>query len=185
MGTGKTTSDMFEVGLSFRAADRGVIRPSSKRLSDFPRLSRLTEAVCGSHGNRFSRDKLNIICRRYMPGQGIPFHVDRPGLFAEEVFGCILRNTSEMGMQFRRKPGGRFRLAERRGTCFKLSGDARYKWTHGVPPLASGDRFSVTWRFLLLEGEHSIPHTSCSETPSCDTDGQRFLGRSRVKEDRR
>ena len=36
-------------------------------------------------------------------------------------------------------------LLYRRGLCISLAGEARCRWTHGVPRLAAGQRISLSW----------------------------------------
>jgi len=152
------SSDMFEIGWSFRAMDKQQDRMMLPALSlaDFPSLRALLEValVAFSGTKELREDALNIICRRYTKYQGIPFHVDRPNLFEEDVYGCVLLNTSDVALEFvqRSRAGeviaGPHRIAEQPGTCFKQSGDARTKWQHGVEPLCEGERISVTWRWI-------------------------------------
>mmetsp|Transcript_15774 Transcript_15774/g.49637 ORF Transcript_15774/g.49637 Transcript_15774/m.49637 type:complete len:99 (-) Transcript_15774:27-323(-) len=74
-------------------------------------------------------------------------------MFEEDVYGCVLLNTSDRVLEFQQttrsgKVLRSFRMDERPGACFRQRGEARYSWSHGLEPLESGERFSVTWRWF-------------------------------------
>lgn len=153
----KSTSSMFEIGWSFLAADHGQIK-LAKPIPNFPKLlqflANTVQAITGS--SDICEERLNVICRQYLEGQGIPMHVDRREMFDEDVYGCVLSNSSNGALEFQQaKRSGEvlrsFRLDERAGVCFRQREDARYKWTHGLEPLAFGERVSVTWRWFEAE----------------------------------
>lgn len=154
-GSRKSTSSMFEVGWSFLSLDSHGTFEAAKPLSAFPMLQRvLCSVILAISGcDDLDESRLNVICRHYAPGQGLKFHVDRPGMFYEHVFGCVLGNSSDRHLEFRRVGKSRevlsaFRLDEKPGICFRQSSDSRYRWIHGVEPIKSGERVSVTWRWL-------------------------------------
>merc|ERR1712232_795883 len=99
-------------------------------------------------------DTVNIIVRRYRPGQGLPKHLDRPQLFDEDVYGCILHNTSDKVLTFEQQSqsgevvAGPHALEEKPGCCFRTRGPSRYEWIHGVDELGHGERISATWRWI-------------------------------------
>ena len=43
-------------------------------------------------------EKLNVIVRAYAQRGKLDPHVDRPDLFEEDVCGCILENTTDVGL---------------------------------------------------------------------------------------
>jgi len=153
---GKSSSQMFEVGWSFLAAEQDKVMRREKQLDDCPKLRLLlAEAVyviCGSLD--LCEPRLNVICRQYSRGQGIPMHFDRKELFDEDVYTCILENSSDGALEFRQTSRSgdiikRFRCAETPGSILRMRGESRYVWLHGVdPPLTHGQRFSVTWRWI-------------------------------------
>ena len=91
--------------------------------------------------------------------RGLPHaHVDRPDIFGEDVYTCILANTSEARLTFhapeQAKSGDSavtYRVPETPGLCVHLTGRARTEWKHEVPRLHSGHRLSVSWRFYHEE----------------------------------
>ena len=113
-------------------------------------------------------DRLNIIVRRYRAGEGLPFHVDyhagasnpKYHVYDEPVYGCVLRNTSTSVLTFRHKKET-CSLPERCGRGDKADcGDdgevlvflqlapIRFTCQHGLVPLPSGERISLTWRWI-------------------------------------
>eukprot|EP00931_Biecheleriopsis_adriatica_P069035 TRINITY_DN42924_c0_g1_i1.p1 TRINITY_DN42924_c0_g1~~TRINITY_DN42924_c0_g1_i1.p1 ORF type:complete len:537 (-),score=121.07 TRINITY_DN42924_c0_g1_i1:5-1615(-) len=147
---------MFEVGWSFAAMEHDGLMHQEKKLADFPRLrALLVEAITAIAGSGdLGEETLNVICRRYSSGQGLPRHIDRPKLFEEDVYGCILLNTSDQVLEFEQSDWQTgevlqlHRVSEEPGICFRQRGPARYDWAHGVMPLQRGERISVTWRWF-------------------------------------
>merc|ERR1712129_250476 len=167
---GKASSSMFEVAWSFHALEKDKVMSVARPLGEFPCLrAMLTEAMqLLSSKEDLHETSLNVICRRYMRGQGLPMHVDRPGLFDEDVYGCVLLNTSSSRLTFESMNSEeRIELNESQGSCFVQRGEARYKWSHGVEPIADGgERISVTWRWIA---EKAMPK------------GQRAVGKGKGK----
>eukprot|EP00929_Paragymnodinium_shiwhaense_P068982 TRINITY_DN34801_c0_g1_i1.p1 TRINITY_DN34801_c0_g1~~TRINITY_DN34801_c0_g1_i1.p1 ORF type:complete len:529 (-),score=57.87 TRINITY_DN34801_c0_g1_i1:287-1873(-) len=152
----KGATAMVEVGWSFLAMDRSEKMQAAKTPQNFPALLALLQSamLALSGVDDLGEETLNVICRQYVQGQGLPKHVDRPRMFQEEVYGCVLLNTSDQVLEFEktdRDTGQRLclhRVAENCGACFCQEGEARYQWSHGVEPLTEGERVSVTWRWF-------------------------------------
>eukprot|EP00928_Gymnodinium_smaydae_P002095 TRINITY_DN10734_c0_g2_i2.p1 TRINITY_DN10734_c0_g2~~TRINITY_DN10734_c0_g2_i2.p1 ORF type:complete len:744 (+),score=66.36 TRINITY_DN10734_c0_g2_i2:104-2335(+) len=152
----KSSSQMFEVGWSFHSMDESGVMQQARPLADFTRLREvLTDVMLALTGcDDLGEDTLNIICRRYSRGQGLPRHIDRPQLFEEDVYGCVLLNNSDKCLEFQQvsKSGdvlaAPYRIEEQSGSCMQQRGPARYDWLHGVEPLGRGERVSVTWRWI-------------------------------------
>ena len=101
---------------------------------------------------------LNVIVRRYRAGEGLVFHVDYHGdvvrskkyhAYDEPVYGCVLENTSDGALTFKHGRDAVVRLPERKGTVFLQTGHARFACRHGLPPLTTGERVSITWRWVV------------------------------------
>lgn len=165
----------LEVGLSFYQSDYagdGSWRAEAKRLrplAEFPALREVLasamESLCGGRGpdageprpDMLDSELLNIIVRRYGLGDSITFHRDKVDWFQEEVFGVVLRNTSDRALEFHRSVEDvtcRWVVDEVPGICFRQCGDARFDWSHGVRPIGTGERISATWRWF--QAPHSI-----------------------------
>ena len=155
--------NVLEVGWSYFNADCQDLGTnqwcpttiSGPPLSDFPCLRQLINCVMHELDGptwALPTEKLNVICTLYGVGEGITMHVDTIDLFEENVYGCILRNTSDRVLEFHKMARADDSVhhcyipKEVPGTCFVLGGSARYEWTHGVAPLRFGERISVTWR---------------------------------------
>lgn len=161
----KKSSAMFEVGWSFQAADHSGLAQPAEPLSQFPNLRALLAKAMRAlgAGPDLGEAALNVICRHYSRGQGIPLHVDRREMFHEDVFGCVLQNSSDRTLEFRQtsKSGEvlqSFQLDERPGVCFLQRGEARFSWSHGLEPSLYGERFSVTWRWFTPEWLPQVGH---------------------------
>lgn len=99
-GRGKAeTSDMTELGWSFRAAEARGTRELAQSIFDFPAtrsaievtLNMCVGVACPPHPitctqaamlalgghDELRPESLNVIVRRYRPGQGLPAHFDR------------------------------------------------------------------------------------------------------------
>jgi len=97
-------------------------------------LAPLIEAV--SALPEFQRPPDQVIVNEYLPGQGISAHVDCEPCFGPAIASLSLGGPAEM--VFRRRHAG-----ERRSLILEplmlliLSGEARYDWTHEIPPRKS------------------------------------------------
>lgn len=123
-------------------------------------LEDLAERLC-RHTDSFDRVPDQAIVNEYLPGQGIAMHVDRQ-CFGDTVATVSLGDCWQMDL----RPLG----AERSRTLYMnlapgsaliLSGEARYRWLHGIAKrkrdrLQHGSwrprkrRVSVTFRTVLL-----------------------------------
>ncbi|CAE8595378.1 unnamed protein product [Polarella glacialis] len=161
---------MFEVGLSYSKTTRACALRRAAPLADLPHLRALLEAASVSLGGPadLRERQLNVICRRYLPGHGLEPHRDLPEMIEEDIYGCVLSNTSGSALEFHRlrepEPdghhGGReesrispsaFRVDELPGTCFRQRGAARFEWNHGIEKVSYGERWSVTWRWIRTD----------------------------------
>jgi alkylated DNA repair protein (DNA oxidative demethylase) len=91
-------------------------------------------------------DLVEALVQRYPEGAPIGWHRDAP--MFEQVLGVSLLSPSRL--RFRRGPVGEretyeLTLAPRSG--YVLSGEARRKWEHQIPP-AKSLRYSITFRTL-------------------------------------
>jgi len=155
----QSSSDMFEVGWSFHAMESQKVMRIGNPLADFPCLLALVMEVMQAilpGPVTLGDESVNIICRRYRTGQSLPKHLDRAELFDEDVYGCVLLNTSDQALFFEQQSKSRSGdlvegphvLDEQPGCCFRSHGPARYEWVHGVKELSHGERISLTWRWI-------------------------------------
>ena len=136
-------------------------------LSGFPRLRDMVSGVMKmlDCSKPLDEHRLNVSCLLYSAGNYIPCHTDRPHIYRDVVFGCVLFNTSDSVLEFHTtdfcgRPTQRYMIHEEVGCCFLQQNDARYSWKHGVPPLSRGERISVTWRWFLDTVELEQRHDS-------------------------
>jgi len=101
-----------------------------------------------------------IIINEYTPGQGIKPHLDHITSFAEIVISLTLLSSVTMDFTSIESKESKPIYLERRSLVI-LSGDARYKWTHGIEgrlydtvkgkTKQRGRRISITFRKALLQ----------------------------------
>lgn len=99
-------------------------------------------------------DYLHLI--HYTAGHGIPSHVDRE-IFQDVVAGLTLQSGRVMDFTRPRRPSVRVLLLP--GDLYVMSGEARYKWEHGVPfqrvdqfhgrDRVRTDGMSASWRCMV------------------------------------
>lgn len=104
-----------------------------------------------------------MIVNEYQPGQGISPHVDCVPCFGDTIISLTLGSTCVMTFD----PLPPVRAIEqvqfflRPGDLLVMSGEARYRWKHGIPPRKSdfvhgmtiprGRRVSLTFRSVVLQ----------------------------------
>jgi alkylated DNA repair dioxygenase AlkB len=103
---------------------------------------------------RDAPDYLHLI--HYKAGSGIPSHVDRE-IFQDVVAGLTLKSSRVMEFTHPTRPLVRVLLLP--GDLYVISGEARHKWRHGVPPqlvdrfhgrdLVRTEGLSATWRGMV------------------------------------
>ena len=160
-----SSSSLLEMGISFSEFEARKILVPAFPISDFPRVRRVLKTVTRLLGDPHDIDArgLNVICRWYSSGAGLAPHRDRPDLFGERVYGCILDNTSDSGLEFTSSAtSSPIALPETPGLCFVQSGPARFDFTHEVRKLSTGRRISVTWRWYsatALRSNRNVDYT--------------------------
>ncbi|WP_406826410.1 alpha-ketoglutarate-dependent dioxygenase AlkB [Pedobacter sp. KACC 23697] len=83
-----------------------------------------------------------VIVNEYRPGQGISNHIDCEPCFADTIISISLSSTSIMNfINLESKLKIDAILEARSAICLK--GDARYKWSHGIPGRLADDIFGV------------------------------------------
>jgi len=146
---------VVELGISYRIAETKRRVTVGLPLAKFPAtlalVARATRVLGNGMEDSLKQDGLNVICRRYAPGDRLGFHRDSVGLFGEEIFGAVLTDSGP-GLVFRRQGEERHEYAvpEFAGCISVSTGDSRYAWSHGVLPRPEGSatRVSLTWRWL-------------------------------------
>lgn len=71
------------------------------------------------------------IVNEYLPGQGIAPHVDHPTMFDDEVVTISMAAPTTMSFSCRSSKATHDCRLERRSAT-RITGDARFKWTHGI-----------------------------------------------------
>lgn len=89
-----------------------------------------------------------VLVQRYPPGAGIGAHRDSPA-FGEPVVGLSLLGEARLVMHGPR--GARFETRLRPRSVYALRGEARWVWTHEIPPVKE-ERLSLTFRPIAMGG---------------------------------
>jgi len=90
-----------------------------------------------------------VIVNEYLTGQGIGLHVDRITSFGPVVISLSL--LTDCNMKFVNQtsfPKKEELVLLPRRSLVVLEKDARYVWAHGIPPLKSERRVSITFRTM-------------------------------------
>ncbi|XP_014666928.1 PREDICTED: alkylated DNA repair protein alkB homolog 8-like isoform X2 [Priapulus caudatus] len=75
-------------------------------------------------------DQLTV--NQYLPGQGIPPHVDTHSAFEDQLVSLSLGSAAMM--EFRRDDGRHLPVVLPRRSAIVMTGESRYLWTHGITP---------------------------------------------------
>jgi len=158
-------SDVMELGVPFTTLEKD----STFRFNETTREFRHTLELIAQQTARF-RDHLNkmvppeqraltgndchinVVIRRYRPGQSIGFHIDRLEKFEHPVWNLVLVSTNSEGGLHYENPldGTKIPVQESRGLVTVQTGKARAEFRHGVPTVRS-ERISITWRWFKPE----------------------------------
>jgi len=96
-------------------------------------------------------DFIDLMVIRYEPGAMIQPHFDKPVF--NHIVGVSMGSDADMVFSRPAEAGGEaITVTLPRRSMFKLSGDARFVYRHGIPPI-SGTRWSLTLRTLTAAGE--------------------------------
>lgn len=102
-----------------------------------------------------------ITVNKYLPGQGIPNHIDNISVFDEYILSLSL--NSDINMEFRKDLFKHNSVFIKAKSLLIMSGESRYEWTHGITPrkmdlistvdgpdvVYRGTRFSITFRRVI------------------------------------
>ena len=98
-----------------------------------------------------------VIINEYQPGQGIADHVDCMPCFGDVIFSLSLGSSVVMDLK---QAGKTVQILLEPCSLLVLSGEARYKWTHGIPKRKQDNfvgqiinrkrRISLTFRKVIV-----------------------------------
>ena len=186
-----------------------LLAATSELLAQHPMLPRETHAMLfpGDRDRRHVPHARQAIINLYRPGEGISPHVDLLRRFGDGIVGVSLgdggvamrfaraeaRDTGDASTTHVGEDGEEYEVWLPSGSVLVLTGEARYKWTHGIAPrlrdkvevVAAGEgdgwmwqgrgiRVSVTFRWLLpgadIVGGDSISDDGENHQTAADTD---------------
>ncbi|XP_032680490.1 alkylated DNA repair protein alkB homolog 8 [Odontomachus brunneus] len=157
----------FEYGTNTVNPDRPI--------TPIPQDYKFLQILFDKHGHKYVYDQLTI--NKYLPGQGIPPHVDTHSVFEDTILSLSL--GSSCVMNFKRSDRKIDVLLPARSLLI-MTGEARYAWTHGISLRHSdvidiengsttqerGTRVSFTFRKVRRAGD-----CCCNFEEYCDSKG--------------
>lgn len=135
---------------------------TTKTITEDDRLGDLPEWTDGviekvMETGKIEKEPDQIIVNRYLPGEGIYPHIDRPKIFGDQIYSLSL--NSDCVMRFKRGSAVRNIYLKRRSLLI-MEDEARYEWYHSIPAVKSdhvngtdivrGTRYSITFRNVVL-----------------------------------
>ncbi|EFN89740.1 Alkylated DNA repair protein alkB-like protein 8 [Harpegnathos saltator] len=144
-----------------------------KPIAPIPQDYKFLQTLFDKHGHKYMYDQLTI--NKYLPGQGIPPHVDTHSVFEDTILSLSLGSLCVMN--FRRTDRKIDVLLPARSLLI-MTGEARYAWTHGISPRHNdvidtengsttqkrGTRVSFTFRKVRRAGD-----CNCDFEEHCDS----------------
>ncbi|CAK8672111.1 tRNA (carboxymethyluridine(34)-5-O)-methyltransferase alkbh8-like [Clavelina lepadiformis] len=146
--------------------------PLSKKFPSFANniLDKIMKT--GHIPNRPDQLTINI----YNPGDGIPHHIDNPDAFDTGIASISL--GSQIVMEMKSPVGPKANIMLKPRTLLIFTGDARYKWTHGITQKKSDlvcdersdqeflvkreRRISMTFRKILKSTSNHVENLGCT-----------------------
>lgn len=113
----------------------------------FPNIIRSLSNKCARLAVIPKESIVQCLISYYPPKAGIGWHTDKL-IFGDKVIGVSF--LSPCKMRFQKKENEERFVHEQKllpGSAYILSGEARYKWEHSVPPVKE-TRYSITFRTL-------------------------------------
>ncbi|XP_018311494.1 alkylated DNA repair protein alkB homolog 8 [Mycetomoellerius zeteki] len=106
--------------------ETNLVNPD-KPIEPIPQEYKFLQTLFDKHGHKYTYDQLTI--NRYIPGQGIPPHIDTHSVFEDTILSLSLGST--WVMYFKKKDQKIDVLLPARSLLI-MTGEARYAWTHGI-----------------------------------------------------
>ncbi|KAM0726305.1 Alkylated DNA repair protein alkB-like protein 8 [Formica fusca] len=98
-------------------------------IAPIPQDYKFLQTLFDKHSHKYTYDQLTI--NKYLPGQGIPSHIDTHSVFEDTILSLSL--GSACIMNFKKKDRNINVLLPARSLLI-MTGEARYAWTHGICP---------------------------------------------------
>lgn len=127
--------------------DRSGLKPATaipKNILEYVKYKYINN-LAGS--NLLDKDFDQLIINKYKPGEQIAPHIDLPSQFGA-VIAC-LSIGQEVDINFSLGLLNK-NVKVTEGSLYIMSGDARYKWKHALRNKGMADRYSLTFRSVIL-----------------------------------
>ena len=140
-------------------------RTGVEKIDDMPEIfSKLItkDKVNKAVKNEVMTDEMEqLIINEYLPGQGIAFHTDHEKYFGPVIVCITVGSGISIDFVHRYDDTKKYTQYVEEGSLYIMSGDARYKWKHGIAQRISdndkerGIRWSLTYRTVVKENIYS------------------------------
>ena len=104
-----------------------------------------------------------VIVNEYLPGQGIADHIDCEPCFEDTIVSLSLGSSCIMDFKNKIDKTEKYELLLKPKSLIVITGEARYKWTHGIPAREKDKwlgetiyrkaRISLTFRKVIIESK--------------------------------
>jgi len=173
-------SDVIELGVIFASAEKlnkfefaedTESRDAQKMILRFiaAQLAQHRTAVAtaaGCHPVPFNDHNINVVVRRYRPGQSIGFHTDRVEKLDDMVWSVVVDcGEPDDGLHFELPDGSKVPVPEFPGLVSVQTGPARNTYKHGVSSVKH-ERISITWRHFLPTYLEKLEPEPCLAAPN-------------------
>lgn len=98
-------------------------------IAPIPQDYKFLQTLFNKHSQKYTYDQLTI--NKYLPGQGIPPHIDTHSVFEDTILSLSLGSGCIMNFKKEDRNINVFLPAR---SLLIMTGEARYAWTHGICP---------------------------------------------------
>lgn len=107
---------------------KNIVNPDNP-IAPIPQDYKFLQTLFNKYNHKYTYDQLTI--NKYLPGQGIPSHIDTHSVFEDTILSLSL--GSACIMNFKKEHQNINVLLPARSLLI-MTGEARYTWTHGICP---------------------------------------------------
>ncbi|KYM95618.1 PREDICTED: alkylated DNA repair protein alkB homolog 8 [Cyphomyrmex costatus] len=111
----------FEYGTNLVNPDKPIV--------PIPQEYKFLQTLFDKHGHKYTYDQLTV--NRYLPGQGIPPHIDTHSVFEDTILSLSLGSMCIMNFI---KEDKRIEILLPTRSLLIMTGEARYAWKHSISP---------------------------------------------------
>jgi alkylated DNA repair dioxygenase AlkB len=157
-GVGKNSGSrkVIHFGYSY-AYDRSGIKKIDDVPDYFKNLVDIDRVNANIETDLLDENMEQLIINEYKPGQGIHPHLDHVGYFGAIIVCITIGSGVSMDFTKIEDPTKKKTIFVQPSSLYIMSGDARYKWKHGIKRTSydngkkRGTRYSLTYRTVQID----------------------------------